>query len=99
MADFYQPALKDKDPLLWQLAQRRAAFKRHLTSYVIINLFLWILWYFTGGKTYGSGVPWPVWPTLGWGIGIAFSYAGAYLSNGSTVEREYDKLNNNQSKQ
>jgi hypothetical protein len=27
---------------------------------------LWVIWLITG-----AGYPWPVWPMLGWGIGVA----------------------------
>ena len=82
-----------KDPELWQLAQRRASFKSHFIIYLIMSLFFWALWYFTGGRTYGNGFPWPVWPMLGWGIGVAFHYIGAYASpKNNAAEREYEKL-------
>lgn len=92
----YQQTPQDKDPRLWELAKRRASFKQHLTTYLIVNAFLWILWYLTGGRTYGSdGIPWPVWPTLGWGIGLAFHFFGAYAGDGhNAIEKEYDKLQN-----
>src|SRR5690349_17833287 len=98
MSHYYQVP-PGKDPQIWRLAHRRVAFKRHLASYVIVNAFLWILWYFTGARNYGSTLPWPAWSTLGWGIGLAFHFAGAYMSTGSdSVENEYNKIAN-QSKQ
>lgn len=45
----YQPAPEGKYPHLWQLAQKRASFRKHLASYVVMNLFFWILWYFAKG--------------------------------------------------
>ena len=94
----YQTVPEGKDPNLWQLAQRRASFKRHLATYLVINLFLWVLWYFTKGM-YDSDyngyniLPWPIWPMVGWGIGLTFHYISAYVSTGfSSVEREYNKL-------
>lgn len=90
-----QTTPQGKDPRLWQLAQRRAAFKGHLAMYLIVNVFLWLLWFFSGSKTYGPGLPWPVWPTLGWGIGLAFHYIGAYVNvRPNSVEKEYEKLMN-----
>lgn len=95
----YQPVPEGKDPQLWQLAHRRASFKKHLATYIIINLFLWALWYFTKGRyDYGSEYrlfPWPVWTTLGWGIGLLFHFINSYVSTGSTsIESEYEKLKN-----
>lgn len=91
----YQPIPEGKDPQLWQLANKRASFKSHLATYVVVNAFLWLLWYFTGGKNYDGGIPWPLWCTAGWGIGLVMHFVGAYVSTGySSVEKEYDKLKN-----
>jgi hypothetical protein len=84
------------DPELWRIAQKRAAFKSHLKSYVIINTFLWLIWFMTGSRHYGTGFPWPIWPTLGWGIGLFFNFIGAYVNTGDSVEKEYEKLKNKQ---
>ena len=95
----YQPLPEGKDARLWQLAHRRASFKKHLATYIVINLFFWVLWYFTKERynhvsEYGF-VPWPIWPMAGWGIGLVFHFIGAYMSTGyNTVEREYEKLKN-----
>jgi len=91
----YQPVPPGKDPVLWQIAQRRASFKRHFSVYVVINLFLWLLWFFTGAHKTDHGIPWPVWPTIGWGIGIFFQFLGAYIYSGfGSVEKEYEKIQN-----
>lgn len=83
----------DKDPQLWEVAKRRAAFKRHLAVYLAINAFLWAIWLIGGARTYGNSIPWPVWSTLGWGIGLFFNYLGAYQGDGtSATQREYEKL-------
>jgi hypothetical protein len=82
-----------KDPQLWQQANRRAAFKRHLAIYIVVNVFLWVLWALTGRDNGDSGIPWPAWTSFGWGIGVLFHYLGTYVNNNS-VEREYEKLKN-----
>jgi len=85
-----------KDPQLWEIAKKRAGFKSHLYSYLIINVFLWVLWYVRHGNTYQwNNIPWPLWVTLGWGIGLAFNYVDAYVyPKANSVEKEYDKLKN-----
>jgi hypothetical protein len=95
----YQQVPEGKDPELWEIARKRASFKSHLISYVIVNAFLWALWYYTGNHRNeidgwnGNRFPWPLWTTLGWGIGLAFHFAGAYIcSKSNSVEREYEKL-------
>jgi 2TM domain len=88
-----------KDTALWELAKKRASFKSHFTIYCLVNIFLWLIWYFTSYKsTYANineNIPWPIWPTLGWGLAIAIQYFGAYISPKSfSVENEYQKLKN-----
>ncbi len=88
----------DKDPILWEIAQKRAGFKKSFAIYVFVNIFLWAIWFFTKSssnyvETKGYNIPWPIWPTLGCGIAIALQYVGAYISPKSlSAEREYDKL-------
>ena len=94
----YQPVPEGKDPALWEIAQKRAAFKSHALTYLIVNAFLWAFWYFTSGRyENGFSYPWPMWSTLGWGIGLAFHFAGAYVfPQANSTEREYEKLKNKQ---
>ena len=95
----YQPTPEGRDPRLWQIARRRAGFKRHLATYIIINIFLWMIWFFTSSRTDQNGIPWPAWASLGWGIGLAYNYMGAYMTNpDNSVEKEYDKLTQQQNK-
>ena len=89
----YQPTPQGKDPRLWMLARRRAGFKRHFATYIVINIFLWLLWTVTGYDSGDSGLPWPAWTTIGWGIGVLFHYIGTYIKT-DDVEREYEKLQN-----
>lgn len=82
-----------KDPELWKIAKKRASFKKHLFTYTVINLFLWAIWYIGHGGHYHGGWPWPLWVTLGWGIGLAFDYFDSYHNEKSDLaEREYEKL-------
>ena len=87
---------KERDPQLWAIAQRRASFKYHLGTYIVMNAFFWVLWYFTGQHRDNGFVPWPVWPMLGWGIGLLFHFLGAYVfPRENTAEKEYEKLTRN----
>jgi hypothetical protein len=100
----YQPAPEGKDPVLWEIAQKRASFKTHAVTYVIMNSFFWAVWFLTSNNherefnVYSWGhFPWPVWPMIGWGIGLAFHFAGAYIfPRSNSVETEYEKLKNQQ---
>lgn len=90
-----QQGLRDRE--LWKIAKKRVDFKRHLATYLIINTMFWLLWALSDGKDGDSGFPWPVWPMLGWGIGLAFSYLGAYVFTKNTaIEKEYQKLKQDQ---
>ena len=86
----------EKDQELWRIAKKRVGFRRHLATYMIINGFLWALWYFTDHKNdddENGGVPWPIFPMLGWGIGLMFSYLNAYVFiKHDSVQKEYDRL-------
>ncbi len=87
------PGDKERDEQLRKIAKKRAAFKTVLLMYVLVNLFLVILWWFTSGS--GSYF-WPMWPMLGWGLSLAFQYKDAYLNNGwLSEEREFEKLKKN----
>lgn len=83
----------EREKELWKLAKKRVSFKRHLATYIVINTFFWLLWYFTEHQDGSAGVPWPVFPMIGWGIGIMFSFLNAYVfMKHDSVEKEYDKL-------
>ncbi|GAB4092900.1 2TM domain-containing protein [Flaviaesturariibacter terrae] len=91
----YNDTPQGKDPQLWRIARRRAAFRRSLYTYLAVNAFLWLIWFFTGGNYYRTWVPWPVWPTIGWGIGIAMQWYSAFgpgSQHGDPAETEYEKL-------
>ena len=90
--------MEQKDENLWRLAKKRADFKKHLYTYIIINTFLWAIWFVTmGHEEMNWYTAWPIWPTLGWGIGIAFNYFDAYHgSKADLVEKEYEKLKREQ---
>ncbi|HEY6160643.1 MAG TPA: 2TM domain-containing protein [Bacteroidia bacterium] len=88
--------MEEKDQRLWRMAKKRAAFKRHLATYIIINGFLWALWYISGDRDEmrHERFPWPAWCSLGWGVGLAFDFISTYMGGGkySLAEREYEKL-------
>jgi hypothetical protein len=91
--------VEPKDEMLWEIARKRASFKSHLVTYLVVNGFLWALWYFqSGAETYGH-LPWALWSTLGWGIGLVSHYLSAYVyPQQNAVEKEYEKLKREQYK-
>lgn len=90
-----------RDPELWRIAKKRAAFKYHLLIYFVMNIFFWTIWYISLKNNShlpaeNDSFPWPIWPMLGWGIGVVFNYFAAYRSDNQLVEKEYQKLKNKQ---
>lgn len=80
--------MKKTDEELLKMAHERVEFKRHLYTYLIINAAFWLFWIFSSSNSN----PWPIWVTLGWGIGIASHYIKVYVRNSSQVQKEYEKL-------
>jgi hypothetical protein len=70
------------------LKRHREEFFQHLTSYVIVNGFLWFVWFWA---TRG-GYPWPVWPMAGWGIGLAFHFMDTFFVSETKIERGAERL-------
>ncbi|SNR67828.1 MULTISPECIES: 2TM domain-containing protein [Hymenobacter] len=81
-----------RNPQLWRLAKQRAKFKSHLFTYLSVNALLWIIWAITDRQS--SPLPWPVWSTVFWGIGVFLNGLGVYggLDRGNLSEREYERL-------
>lgn len=85
--------MESTDQQLWAIARSRAKFKRSLGSYSIVIPFLWVIWFLTSQDKDINRIPCPIWPMLGWGIGLAIQYLKAYVIQvGSLEQREYDKL-------
>lgn len=86
----------DRDPKIWNIAKKRAGFKSHFYSYIIVNAFLWLLWLITTPAAARTGhIPWPVWPLLGWGVGLAFHFVFTYIvkyDEMEETEKEYQRL-------
>ena len=85
-------SLPDRDPELWRIARRRAKFKAHLFTFVWVNALLWGIWALTGRPA--RPIPWPLWATGFWGIGLAFQAFDVYSGQGrgGLAEREYERL-------
>ena len=78
----------EKDKALWQIAKKRAAFKWSVICYLLVNTFLIGVWYFTDTNYF-----WPIWPMLGWGLGLFMQGMHAYTGNDIfSIEKEYEKL-------
>lgn len=76
--------------------KKRRDFKAHLLVYVLVNGVIWATWLVIG-LTSGGGNwwPWPIFPTLGWGIGLALNAWDVYFRRpitGAEVDNEMRRL-------
>lgn len=49
-------------------------FRTHLVVYVLVNAMLIAIWALSG-----AGFFWPIFPILGWGVGLALNAYDVYL--------------------
>lgn len=77
--------------------KRKREFQRHLLAYVLVNGLLWTIWgvVFAAG---GTWFPWPVFPLVGWGIGLIFHAWETYRPGFSeaAVQREMARIGGRQ---
>jgi len=64
--------------------QKKREFKAHVFAYVLVNAFLVAIWVVTS-----AGFFWPIFPILGWGIGLFFHGWDVY--QGAPTERDIQK--------
>ncbi len=72
--------------------KKRRDFRGHLLIYVSVNLFLVVIWAMTIGP---DGFFWPVFPIVGWGIGVLANWWDVYHGEDFTeedIKREMDRL-------
>lgn len=72
--DLTRPGDPADDPRLRARAKRQleaqAGFRQHLTVYLAVMGLLAAIWLVAGG-----GYFWPVWPAMGWGLGLVLHFA------------------------
>jgi hypothetical protein len=74
--------------------KKRRDFTAHLIAYVLVNLVVWGIWFVIALSSH-SWWPWPIFVTLGWGIGIALNAWDVYGRRPITeadVRREMQRL-------
>jgi hypothetical protein len=69
--------------------KKKRDFSAHLLAYVVVNAFLVVIW-----AVSGAGFFWPIFPILGWGIGILFHGWDVYQKEPTETEiqKEMDRL-------
>ena len=71
--------------------RKKRDLQAHALSFVLVNLFLNAIWLLTTP----GGFYWPMFPLLGWGIGLAFHVWDVYVSSNPTedaIRAEMDRL-------
>ncbi len=66
----------------------REDFRIHLFVYLAINGLLWIVWFLSGADL---ADPWPIFPLLGWGIGVAVHWYVTYGRSEGRREAEIEE--------
>ena len=75
--------------------KKKRDFHTHVAAYILVNAVLWLIWAVVLVAADGPLLPWPLFPTAGWGIGLFFDAWDTYGRKPFTeteVERELARL-------
>jgi hypothetical protein len=70
--------------------KKKSELKAHLFAYAVVNALLVVIWAITG-----TGYFWPIFPMLGWGIGVVFNVWDVYrraAASEEQIQREMHRL-------
>ena len=70
--------------------KKKRDFQGHLLVYVLVNAFIVAIWAVTG-----SGFFWPIFPIIGWGIGVVLNAWDVYRADEldeDRIRREMEML-------
>ncbi|MGE5155939.1 MAG: 2TM domain-containing protein [Betaproteobacteria bacterium] len=73
-----------------QRLKKKRDFRSHVFIYVAVNAVLVVIWAVTG-----AGFFWPIFPILGWGVGVAanaWDVYGRKPISEDEIRREADRL-------
>ncbi len=79
-----------RDRAIKRLKKRRD-FRGHLLVYALVNTFLVVIW----AVTTPGGFFWPVFPIVGWGIGVVMNAWDVYFAEDFSeedIDREIEHL-------
>ena len=71
--------------------KKKRDFRAHVVVYVMVNAFLVLIW----AMTAPDGLFWPVFPLVGWGIGVVMNAWDVYFADDfseETIQREIERL-------
>jgi hypothetical protein len=86
------------DEEIYEEAKKRVKDKKdfygHLSTYVVVNIMLILIWAFAAG----GGYPWFLWCLGMWGIGIVFHFLGVFVfpknaaKDRKAIEKEVERI-------
>ncbi len=83
-----------REQALAQLKRKRA-FKLSLAIFIGFNALFWLIWALGVADGHDGradhGLPWPIWVTGFWGVGIVVQGYNAYLGAGRISEAEINR--------
>lgn len=84
--------MENTNEKLYEEAKNRIAFRNHAITYTITNVLIWIFWYFTRAQYGHYDGYWPIYPTIGWGIGLISHYVGIKQYSEYSIAKEMEKI-------
>jgi len=66
--------------------QAKRGFRVHFAVYLAVNALLVLIWALTSATYF-----WPVWPMLGWGIGVVAHGVSVYARPKEITEAQIDR--------
>lgn len=75
------PSEEDRRDAAIERLKARRDFTTHAAAYVIVNAGLVGIWALSG-----AGYFWPIWPILGWGIGLALNAWAVFVQKPITED-------------
>lgn len=66
--------------------QAKHGFRSHLAVYLAVNALLVLIW-----ALVSVGYFWPIWPILGWGIGVVAHGVSVYARPKEITEAQIDR--------
>ena len=69
--------------------KKKSDFKAHVIVYVLVNALLVTIWAMTGAHSF-----WPIFPIVGWGIGVVMNAWDVYrkVPSEEQIRREIERI-------
>lgn len=58
----------------YSIESLKKGFRIHFIAFLLGTPAIWLIWYLTS-----TLVPWPLWTTPAWAIGVLFHYLGVFV--------------------